>query len=86
MTLEKLALFTRSPIKVMSGFNDKVLAKRYDSERHSHIANREVVSIWSEVALSNSGGFSQYIHPIICVHVNGHEEYVKEMARRADNG
>ena len=84
MTLEKLALFTHSPIKVISGFNGKVLAKRYDSKRHSHIANREVVSIWSEVEAKKSSGFSQYVHPIICVYVDGHEEYVKEKAVRAD--
>lgn len=70
--------YAHSPIKVMSGYNGKVLARRYDPEKHQQFSEREVISIWSELYTKDSGGWSQSIYPILCVHVNGREEYMQE--------
>lgn len=67
--------FAHSPIKVMSGYNDKVLAKHYDPKKHKHISERNIISIWSEIEISKSHGFSQFAHPILCVYVLGDVEY-----------
>lgn len=70
--------FAHSPIKVMSGYNGKVLAKRYNPKKHKHISDREVTSVWSEMEVSKSGGFSQIALPMLCIYVNGKEEYEAE--------
>ena len=79
MTVEQFhKCFANSPIKVMSGYNGKVLAKQYNPKKHKHISNREICSIWSEIEVRNSSGFTQIIRPILCVYVNGKEEYETE--------
>ncbi len=86
MTIKDFATITQSPIKVMSGYNGKVLAKRFNAEKHSNIAAREVLSVWSEIEVYKGGGFSQLAHPIICAFVEGSEEYVKERAEKGGEG
>ena len=76
MTVAKLDKVTQRPLKVMSGFNGKVLCHRFNEKKHPAIGAREVVSLWAEIAVINSG-FSSSATATLCVYVNGHEEAAK---------
>lgn len=85
MTVEQFHKhFANSPIKVMSGYNGKVLARQYNPKKHKHISNREVISVWSEVEVQNSNGYRQTVRPILCIYVHGKEEYEAEHATLKD--
>ena len=70
-----------SPIKVMSAYNSKVLAYKFNVEKHIDVGKREIRSIWAEVEIKESG-FSQSIKPIICVFVDGQIEVDEEVEKR----
>ena len=74
MTVKEFSELTHTPIEVKSGFNGKLLCKRYDAKKHQEISDREVTSIWAEIRASNSGGYSSYASPAICVYVHGGKE------------
>ena len=63
----------KTDIKVISGFNDKILCKRFDKDKHIEIGEREVLEIWSEVEIRNSI-WGSYAKSIICVCVHGGKE------------
>lgn len=76
MTVDELNnLAGRGIDKVMSGYNGKLLCRRYKPEKHKEIGQREVIGIWSEIALSNTGGYGNIAHPILCCYVHGQKEY-----------
>ena len=66
-------------LEVQSAYNGKLLCKNYRHDKHGHLSNREVRSVWAEIRTSK-GTFGNYAHPVLCVYVDGHEEYVKEHA------
>ena len=72
MTLKEFGAMTHGDVKVMSGYNGKVLARRFDSNRHANIADREVRSVWAEVEAKKSMAFSNIALPILCVYVDGY--------------
>lgn len=74
MTLFELSELVKAPIKVMSGYNNKVFCRRFIPKKHLALSGRSILSVWAEVEAKTSG-FSQYIVPIICVHVDGTPEY-----------
>lgn len=74
LTVGDFAKICKTDIKVMSGFNGKVLCKRFDPKKHTEIANREIVSVWSEIEASKSSGYRNFAYTNICVFVNGAKE------------
>lgn len=81
MTVQELYKVSRSHIKIMSGYNGKVLCYQYSPEKHKKLSEREILSIWSEVkVITCSGG--DYAKAIISVFVNGSEEYKKEREKK----
>lgn len=73
MKVKELKKDCKSEIKVLSGFNGKMLCKSFDIDKHKEIAEREVTAIWSEILLTNSG-YDNYAYSIICVYVEGEKE------------
>ena len=74
LTVGDFAKICQTDIKVMSGFNGKVLCKRFNPKKHTEIAEREVVSVWSEIRANKSMGYSNAAFAEICVYVNGAKE------------
>ena len=74
LTVGDFAKICKTDIKVMSGFNGKVLCKRFDPKKHTEIASREIVSVWSEIEASKSMGYRNFAHANMCVFVNGARE------------
>ena len=84
MTLKEFGAIAQGNIKVRSAYNGKVLAKRFAPERHANIADREVSTVWAEVEATKSMTFSNIALPILCVYVNGYEEYLQEKGGEGD--
>ena len=78
LTVQMLAKMSYTGIKVMSGYNGKLLCKRFDEKKHPHIADRVVTSVWAEIVASKSMCFDNIAMPILCVFVNGKKEYEEE--------
>ena len=76
MTVAELDKVAQRPLKVMSGFNGKVLCHRFKEDKHQEIGAREVISVWPEISVTNSG-FSSSATAILCVSVYGHKECAK---------
>ena len=74
LTVGDFAKICQTDIKVMSGFNGKVLCKRFNPKKHIEIASREIVSVWSEIRVSKHIGYSNAAFAEICVYVNGKKE------------
>lgn len=79
LTVDDLAKFCGQSLKVVSGYNGKVLAYRYDnnSEKHKNIGQREVTKIATRLNITDSG-FGNYAQSELYCYVNGAEEYEKE--------
>ena len=73
-------LTTQTVICAKSGYNGKILCKRFDPVKHSHIAKRLVCSAWASLRI-NTGVLSTYAQPIIECYVDGYPEYEKEHGR-----
>lgn len=76
MTVAELGMVAQRPLKVMSGFNGKVLCHRFKGDKHQEIGSREVLSVWPEFSVTNSG-YSSHATAILCVYADGHKECAK---------
>ena len=74
LTVGDFAKICQTDIKVMSGFNGKILCKRFNPEKHTEIAKREVVTVWSEIRANKAMGYNNAAFAEICVYVNGKKE------------
>lgn len=88
MTLQEFRKYhCQSELKVMSGYNGKVLCKDFNEKKHAHLADREVHSVWAECVATKGLAFGNIAKPIICCYVDGKEEAEKALAERMkDNG
>lgn len=78
MTVNELSVLNRSRLKVLSAYNGIVLCKAFDPKKHIKIGEREVCSFWAECVINKSISYGNTAQPIICVYVEGSEEYKKE--------
>ena len=62
-------------IKVLSGYNGKVLAKRFNPKKHATLGERKVIKIWSE--FESSKYFKSVATTILVCFVDGGNEYKK---------
>lgn len=69
----------KSKIKVMSGYNGRVLCYQFHPEKHAKIGERKLLSVWAELEVTDSG-FGNYCKAIICAYVDGSEEREKELS------
>lgn len=78
MTVKELSGLTRMPIKVLSGYNDKVLCHAFkpDNEKHHAIGEREVSTLWADIKVHRGALGSSIAQPVLCCYVNGLEEYI----------
>lgn len=74
--------YAQSEIKVISGYNRKVLCKSFNLKKHKHIAHRVITSVWAEIVIVKGIAFDNTAKPIICVYVDGMEELIAEEAKK----
>lgn len=74
----------RSPLKVMSGYNSKVLCQNFIPDKHLEIGKREVIAIWADIAVTKAT-FGNYAQPILCAFVDGSDEYEKEQRKKKES-
>lgn len=77
------ASIAQTEIKVMSAYKGRVLCYRFKPEKHAAIGERELLSVWADFEIIDSG-FGKCCQPILCAYVDGHEELVKEIAKEAE--
>jgi len=68
MKIKDLAEVTNTSIKIKDGKNGKVLCSRYRASKHESLSDREVLGVWSEIDVCNSG-YDSFARPVICVYV-----------------
>lgn len=87
MTVNELYrnLKIKSPLKVLSGYNGKVLCFAFDPKRQEHqkIGERRISCIWAELRVVKSG-FGNNADTILCAFVDGGIEYETELRRKSD--
>ena len=71
--------YCHGELKVMSGFNGKVLCRDFNHSKHDELGDREVLDVWAEIKVTNSVCFGNSAKPIICVYVDGAEECRKAL-------
>ena len=70
-------------IKVLSGFNGKVLCHNYQNKLNQvDVGEREVSTIWPEFKVDSLSGYGRTIRPILKVFVDGKEEYESEILKK----
>lgn len=74
MTVKEFSDLCHSKIKVMSGYNGKVLCKAFKPEKHTEIGEREIVSVWCEIEATKPSGYYNIALPVMCVYVYGAKE------------
>lgn len=70
--------YCKSRLKIMSGYNGKVLCKAFNPKKHIEIGRREITHIWAEIEATKAMAFSNISLPILCAYVHGRVEYEKE--------
>lgn len=78
MILKELAPYLSGKVRVMSGYNGKVLSYNYDPKHHGGIGDREVLKVWAEIKAYARSGFHNYAEPITMVYVSGEKEYLED--------
>ena len=73
MKVAELAKVADTSLKVMSGYNDKVLCHRFDPGKHKEIGEREVMSVWADLRILD-GVFGKQATPLLCVYADGAKE------------
>ncbi len=75
MTVREFYKYTNTPLKIKSGFNGKVLCKRYRPTLHDKkFGGRIIHTIWGEIEIMN-GALGNTAKPILVCFVNGDVEY-----------
>ena len=72
----------RSKLRVISAYNGKILCYSYDPKKHTEIGERELLDIWADMQVTDSG-FGNYALPVLCCFASGTKEYEKDVARKA---
>lgn len=75
MTLAEFAKICSAPLCAKSGFNDKILCRRFNPEKHTELGKREVVAVWAEIVATKSIAFTNSAQPVLMVYVDGKPEY-----------
>ena len=80
MNLGQFSEITHGEIKVLSGYNGKVLCKRFDIKKHEELSAREVLDVWSDLKIAPALR-EGHVYSIICVYVDGTREWEKEKSK-----
>ena len=73
----QLCNHAKAAILAKSAYNGKILCAKFNPQKHTHLANREVISIWPSVKL-HKDIFGASTHPILECFLHGDVEYAKE--------
>ena len=75
MKVKEFYKYIKAPLKIISGFNDKVLCRNYQPRLHDEkFGDRIITNVWSEVEIKDKP-FGNVIIPIIVCYVYGDVEY-----------
>lgn len=66
----------RCDLRVLSGYNGKVICERFDPKKHTEIGEREILSYWADEEITRHGFFVSSRH-FICCSANGAPKYKK---------
>ena len=78
MVVNDLYELCQTTLKIMSGYNGKILCKSFDPKKHINVGEREVIAIWAGFEETKMTGFRTYVCPIVCAYVDGYSERIKE--------
>ena len=83
MTVNELysEIGVRSPMKILSAYNGRVLCYNFNPEKEKHqaLGERRILDIWAEIRISQSAGFGNFADVILCAYVDGVPEYEKSV-------
>ena len=85
MTVYELSKLNRSPLKCLSGFNGKVLCFEFKADKHKEIGEREVLSVWADIRVSEQT-YGHWALPHLACFVDGKKEYDEAFARKREKG
>ena len=85
MTVAELAKLCETPVCAKSGFDGKILCKRFDPQKHVELGRREVTAVWAEIKVENTGGFSSFAHPVLMAFVDGSPEYKAKLKKMEES-
>lgn len=85
MTVCELSKLSRSPLKCLSGFNGKLLCIEFKADKHKEIGEREVLSVWSDIRVSEHG-YGHWALPHLCCYVDGRKECEEALAKQRKKG
>ena len=75
MKVKEFYKYIKAPLKIISGFNGKVLCRNYQPRLHDEkFGDRIITNVWSEVEIKDKP-FGNVITPIIVCYVHGDVEY-----------
>lgn len=83
MKLAEFAALCQTTLVVQSGFNGKILCRRFDPKKHAALGEREVLHAWADIQTSRH--WEGHAEAVIMVYVDGAEECDKEMQRRMNH-
>lgn len=78
MKVKELAEITRGEIRLLSGYNGKILCRSYDANKHKDLGEREVLCLWPDIRISEHS-FGNFTRPFLGVFVDGHVEAEKDL-------
>lgn len=83
MTVNELysEIRVRSPMKILSAYNGRVLCYNFNPEKEKHqaLGEREIQYIRAETRISQNAGFGNFADVILCAYVEGYPEYEKSV-------
>ena len=83
MTVNELynEIGVKSPMKILSAYNGRVLCYNFnlENEKHQALGERIILDIWAEINVSKRLGFGNYADVILCAYVDGAPEYEKSV-------
>jgi hypothetical protein len=81
MKVKELAEITRGELRLLSGYNGKILCRSYDTSKHKDLGEREVLSLWPDIRISD-GSFGNWAKPVLGVYVDGYTEAEKDFQKK----
>ena len=84
MTVAELAKVMKTTIKVLSGYNGKVLCHRFDPEKHKEIGERQTDCVWADLVITD-GVFGKYAQAIICCYADGTKECIADLKKAMED-
>lgn len=74
ITVEEFVdIYHHGYIEAFSSFDGKKLFSTTRGKAYEKHKKCQIISIWSEIRAGKSSGFSQYVHPVTCLHISDYD-------------